>query len=152
MVRAELLWAAQLWGAAEHIREAIGAPIPAGQRAAYEHAARSTRRRFVQPGKKDTAVRSNKCWQHGQRSGPLDLHWIYHTPYCPSRAVGSARLTTRESKVLRLLSEGLTNPQIAERLVVSLPTVNKYVASIFNKLGVNSHSAATRAAVEQQLI
>jgi len=54
--------------------------------------------------------------------------------------------------VLRVLSEGLTNPQIAERLVVSLPTVNKHVASIFNKLGVNSRSAATRAAVEQHLI
>jgi len=42
------------------------------------------------------------------------------------------------------LTEGLTNAQIAERLVVSLPTVNTHVASIFNKLGVNSRSAATR--------
>jgi DNA-binding NarL/FixJ family response regulator len=54
--------------------------------------------------------------------------------------------------VLRLLTAGLTNPQIAERLVLSLPTVNSHVASIFNKLGVNSRSAATRYALEHHLV
>lgn len=63
-----------------------------------------------------------------------------------------AGLTRREREVLRLLTEGLTNPQMAERLVVSLPTVNTHVASIFNKLGVNSRSAATRYAVEHHLV
>ncbi len=67
----------------------------------------------------------------------------------PSSLVG---LTVREVEVLGLLAQGLTNPQIAQRLVVSLPTVNKHVASIFNKLGVNSRSAATRTALEQHLI
>jgi DNA-binding NarL/FixJ family response regulator len=61
-------------------------------------------------------------------------------------------LTAREVEVLRLLAGGLTNPQIAERLVVSLPTINTHVASIFNKLGVNSRSAATRYAVEHHLM
>jgi len=54
--------------------------------------------------------------------------------------------------VLQLLAEGLTNPQIAERLVVSLPTVSTHVASIFNKLGVTSRAAATRYAVEHHLV
>jgi DNA-binding NarL/FixJ family response regulator len=61
-------------------------------------------------------------------------------------------LTVREREVLRLLAEGLTNPQIAERLVVSLPTVSTHVTSIFNKLGVTSRSAATRYAVEHHLV
>lgn len=78
-------------------------------------------------------------------------------PRQPSSAVqpsspAPAGLTKREFEVLRLLTEGLTNPQIAERLVVSLPTVNTHVASIFNKLGVNSRSAATRYALEHHLV
>ena len=72
------------------------------------------------------------------------------SPSPHSSSVGG--LTAREVEVLRLVAQGLTNPQIAERLVVSLPTVNKHVASIFNKLGVNSRSAATRTALEQHLI
>ncbi len=70
----------------------------------------------------------------------------------PVRQTAPAGLTVREVEVLRLLTQGLTNPQIAERLVVSLPTVNTHVASIFNKLGVNSRSAATRYAVEHHLV
>jgi DNA-binding CsgD family transcriptional regulator/tetratricopeptide (TPR) repeat protein len=67
----------------------------------------------------------------------------------PSTPTG---LSKREREVLRLLTQGLTNPQIAERLVVSLPTVNTHVASIFNKLGVSSRGAATRYAVEHHLV
>ena len=64
----------------------------------------------------------------------------------------SKGLTPREAEVLRLLAGGLTNPQIAERLVVSLPTINSHVSALFNKLGVNSRSAATRYAVEHHLV
>jgi DNA-binding NarL/FixJ family response regulator len=62
-----------------------------------------------------------------------------------------ARLTKREREVLQWLAAGLTNPQIAQRLVVSLPTVNTHVASIFTKLEVTSRSAATRYAIEHHL-
>lgn len=61
-------------------------------------------------------------------------------------------LTKREQEVLGLLTMGLTNAQIAERLVVSLSTVNTHVRSIYNKLEVTSRSAATRYAVEHHLI
>ena len=61
-------------------------------------------------------------------------------------------LTRRELEVLRLLTRGFTNIQIAEQLVVSLPTVNTHVRSIYNKLGVTSRSAATRYAFEQHLV
>lgn len=64
----------------------------------------------------------------------------------------SAGLTRREREVLGLLARGLTNPQIAEQLVIGLPTVGTHVASIYHKLGVTTRSAATRYAVEHHLV
>ncbi len=61
-------------------------------------------------------------------------------------------LTTREIEVLRLLALGMSNNQIAERLVVSVNTVNTHNQSIFGKLGVNSRSSATRYALEYHLV
>lgn len=55
-------------------------------------------------------------------------------------------LTKREVQVLRLIAQGLTNKQIAKELVLSPRTINVHVTSIYNKLGVNSRSAATRFA------
>jgi DNA-binding NarL/FixJ family response regulator len=63
-----------------------------------------------------------------------------------------AGLTTREVEVLRLVAQGMTNEQVAEQIVVSPRTVSTHLTSIYNKLGVNSRSAATRFAVEHQLI
>jgi ATP/maltotriose-dependent transcriptional regulator MalT len=60
-------------------------------------------------------------------------------------------LTAREIEVLRLLAMGLSNKQIAGRLVLSPHTVNGHIHSIFGKLVVNSRSAATRYALEHQL-
>jgi DNA-binding NarL/FixJ family response regulator len=61
-------------------------------------------------------------------------------------------LTGREVEVLRLLAMGLTNAQIAERLVISLLTVKAHVRSIYSKLEVTSRSAATRYAMEHELV
>lgn len=60
-------------------------------------------------------------------------------------------LTTRQSEVLRLLAVGLTNRQIADRLVISPRTVNIHVNSIYKKLEITSRAAATRYAIEQGL-
>ncbi len=61
-------------------------------------------------------------------------------------------LTARECEVLRLLAMGLSNKQIAEQLVLSPFTVNRHTQSIYDKLGISSRSAATRFAVEHQLL
>ena len=74
------------------------------------------------------------------------------TPPAKSSVTSPAELTRREMEVLRLLTMGLTNIQIAEQLVISLATVNTHVGSIYTKLGVNSRSAATRYAVEHHLV
>ena len=60
-------------------------------------------------------------------------------------------LTPRELEILRLLAGGLTDSQIAERLVISRRTVNSHLTAIYGKLGVNSRAAATRYALEHQL-
>ncbi len=63
-----------------------------------------------------------------------------------------AGLTAREVEVLRLLAQGMTNPQIAKRLILSSHTVNAHVRSIYTKLEVNSRSSVTRYAIEQHLL
>ncbi|HEV2654857.1 MAG TPA: LuxR C-terminal-related transcriptional regulator, partial [Ktedonobacteraceae bacterium] len=60
-------------------------------------------------------------------------------------------LTGREIEVLRLLATGLSNKQIAGRLVLSPYTVNGHIHSIFGKLALNSRSAATRYALEHHI-
>jgi predicted ATPase len=62
------------------------------------------------------------------------------------------KLTSREIEVLRLLAMGLSNNQIAKRLVLSPFTVNRHAQSIYGKLGVNSRCAATRLALEHHLL
>ncbi len=49
-----------------------------------------------------------------------------------------ANLTRRESEVLALVGEGLTNREIAERLVITESAVNKHVGAIFVKLGLTA--------------
>jgi len=61
-------------------------------------------------------------------------------------------LTAREVEVLRLVALGLSDRAVAERLVVSPRTVQGHVRSIFNKIQVNSRAAATRYAIEHQLV
>jgi DNA-binding NarL/FixJ family response regulator len=62
-----------------------------------------------------------------------------------------AGLTAREVEVLRLLAGGLTDLQIAEKLVLSPRTVHAHISSIYSKLGVTSRSAAPRYAIEHHL-
>jgi two-component system nitrate/nitrite response regulator NarL len=55
-------------------------------------------------------------------------------------------LTDREREVLALLAEGLTAPQIAERLVVGASTVKTHLKNLYAKLGVGDRAAAVAAA------
>ena len=55
-----------------------------------------------------------------------------------------AGLTERQLDVLDLLAAGLTNAEIAERLVVSVRTVDSHVAAVRNKLGVRTRREAAR--------
>jgi HD-GYP domain-containing protein (c-di-GMP phosphodiesterase class II) len=61
-------------------------------------------------------------------------------------------LTSREIEVLRLLSRGLSNRQIAERLVITRKTASSHVEHIYAKAGVSSRAAASLFAVQHGLL
>ena len=70
------------------------------------------------------------------------------------RGTGDDRpvLTVREREVLALMAEGLSGPQIAERLIVALPTVKSHQARLYEKLGVSERAAAVAEAMRRGLL
>jgi predicted ATPase/class 3 adenylate cyclase/DNA-binding CsgD family transcriptional regulator len=144
----EGIWAARLWGRAEALRETIGMPIPPVFRSGYERAVEAAR---MQVGAKAFEA----AWSEG-RGMTLEQVLVapasMPTPAGRSSALSPPGLTAREVEVLRLVAQGLTDAQVAERLVISPRTVNTHLTSIYNKLGVDSRAAATRFAVEHRLV
>jgi len=69
-----------------------------------------------------------------------------HTPTLPDP------LTPREHDVLYLISQGLSNKEIAEQLFIALNTVKRHTSSIYGKLGVKSRTQATAQARELGLL
>ncbi len=146
----QLAWAGQLWGAAEAIRDDTGVPIPLTQRADYERSVSAARvhlgeRAFAASWAKGRSMTPEQALAaKGQKPAPPPITTTTPPAY-------PARLTAREVEVLRLLAGGLTDLQIAEKLILSPRTVHAHISSIYSKLGVTSRSAATRYAIEHGL-
>ena len=81
----------------------------------------------------------------GQKPAPPPITTVTSSPTYP------AGLTAREVEVLRLVAGGLTDLQIADKLILSPRTVHAHISSIYSKLGVTSRSVATRYALEHHL-
>lgn len=156
------VWAARVWGMADALRNAVGVPISPAERAHYEHSVAAAR---VHLGEKafDSAWAEGRTMTSEQVFATLEritmpAESIPIVPQITAVMKPSLKptypndLTAREVEVLQLLAEGLTSIQIAEKLIISLLTVNTHVRSIYSKLGVTSRSAATRHAIEHKLV
>ena len=59
----------------------------------------------------------------------------------------SSLLTSREAEILRLAADGMSDPEIARRLALGVPTVRRHVGNAVLKLGVPTRTAAVAAVV-----
>jgi ATP/maltotriose-dependent transcriptional regulator MalT len=154
-----LVWATHLWGAAEALREALRTPLPPIEQASYRRAVTAAR-----TGLGEHAF--STAWAEGRSLSPeqalataeqgvlSDSTFTEQTSSPPpvSPAPTPSGLTAREVEVLRVVAQGLTNEQVAQRLVISPRTVDTHLTSIYSKIGVSSRAAATRYAIEHHLV
>jgi HD-GYP domain-containing protein (c-di-GMP phosphodiesterase class II) len=68
-----------------------------------------------------------------------------------ARRIRPAGLTERQIEVLRLVAWGLSNPEIADRLVISRRTAENHVQDVYTKIGVSTRAAAAMFAMEHGL-
>jgi predicted ATPase/DNA-binding CsgD family transcriptional regulator len=155
--------AAHLWGAASGLRDAVHAHLQPSYVSEYAPTLEKVRAAL---GKDAFAI----AWAEGQAmtlaealalatedtpaAEPAEPGPPSPKPEPPSSAQPRAQaygLTPREVEVLRLVACGLTDAQIAEKLVISPRTVGKHLESIYSKLYLSSRSAATRWAIEHGL-
>jgi DNA-binding CsgD family transcriptional regulator len=148
-------WAARLVGAAATLRETFRLPPQPAERTNYIRAIAHAR---MQLGEKAFAA----VWKEGCSMTPEQALAAREPMTSPAEPPSSlpaktsspypAGLTAREVEVLCLVAQGMTDAQVAEKLVISRRTVNWYLTSIYSKLGVSSRSAATRFVMEHKLV
>jgi DNA-binding CsgD family transcriptional regulator len=144
--------AVQLLGAMNRLQTSMGGLWPAFVRNQVESTLAQLR---TQLGKATFGA----AWAEGQAISPEQLPTLLPmlpetTPPQPASPMAGypAGLSEREVEVLRLLTQGLTNAQIAAKLIVSPYTVNAHLRTIYGKLDVPTRAAATRYAIEHKLV
>ena len=137
--------AAHLFGAADEQWSRIGAQLAPAIRFWYEQDTGIVHKVLVEA--------DFKALHDEGRHWTLDEALAQVTAqFAATRSAAPFGLTAREQEVLRLVANGLTDPQIAKELVISVRTAQSHVSAILGKLGVNSRMAAVRIAVENNLV
>jgi len=138
-------------GAAATLRAAIGAEEASPFRVYVE---RRIERAWRALGEQVGA----KAFEEGQALTPEEAlsqarRALEHTAEeAPARGTAGGRLSAREVEVLRLVAEGLTDGQVAEKLYISPRTVGVHLRLTYRKLAVPSRAAAVKEAVERGVI
>jgi DNA-binding CsgD family transcriptional regulator len=148
-LRGEAARAARLWGAAEALREIIGVPLPLWEHVPTDHERHLA---VVRSQLEETAWEA--AWSEG-RTMTLEEAIEYALSEEEQPASSPKRpslLSERELEILRLVAEGLTDSEVAQRLYLSPRTVGQHLRSIYRKLGVRTRAAAAKVAVERSLI
>ena len=145
-----------LAGAGAALREATGGPLPPTWRRMLERWLTISRAALS-----DAAV--GAAWNIGHAMPleeairysrePLEATAFGRNPSAEPEPVSALdRLTQREREVAALVAQGLTNGQIAERLVITQRTVAAHIEHILNKLGFSSRTQVGVWAAEHRLV
>jgi len=105
--------------------------------------ATTSQNRLVQAIK---AVAAGATWLDPEIS-----HILFHSP-SPAKVPEGPRISPREREILRLLTDGYTNEEIAERLNCAAATVKTHLLHLFRKLGVRDRVSAAVAALRGNLL
>jgi len=151
------VWAARVYGMADQLAGASKSPMLSGEYFDYLKKRAAAVRAEVRARLGDEAFA--RALAEGQS---MTLENLLAIPHPPPDSTARAQpapasvifepLTARELEVLLLLAQDLSNPQIAERLVVSRRTVEAHLRSIYAKFGVKSRDAAIHVAREHGMI
>jgi DNA-binding CsgD family transcriptional regulator len=151
---------ARLFGASERMQDAIGASQIAMRRAWYQPRLAEARTSLGKSG-------FEAAWAAGQalttedavaeaRTAAVDIQDARVPARSANARAGASLepfgLSPREIEVLRLLATGRTDREIARDLFISPRTAQGHVARVFDKLGVNTRTAAVAAAISSGLL
>ncbi len=137
--------AAVLHGATQEELEAAGVVLEPLEEAAFREAGSVLIAAIGAPQFDAAAAR-------GRALGSAEQQRLVERTLGPSRRPEASPLTMRELEVVRLMAAGLTNGEIADRLVISDHTVHRHVANILRKLHVRSRAAAASVAAQTGLL
>jgi predicted ATPase/DNA-binding CsgD family transcriptional regulator len=151
-VEGRIVCAARLWGAEEALLEKIEAAVYTyvPDRSFHRSRVAAARARLDEEAF-EAAWAEGRAMSLGQAiECALDRSTTPEETAIPETY--PAGLSAREVEVLRLVAQGMTNSQVAEKLFISSRTVNWHLGSIYRKLGFSSRTEATRFAVEHNLL
>ncbi len=142
--------AARLWGAEETLRQTISQPL------SHHDSSRPDYESMVAAARSQLEEKAwEAAWSEGLQMTPeVAIEYALSEEEQPASSPkdDTSLLSGRELEILRLVAQGLTDSQVAQRLYVSPRTVGQHLRSIYRKLGVPSRAAAAKAAVERSLI